>query len=710
MSVTASSAFNLRTVAAMTSWPPRINSVASVIDSVFAGNVIPDGMFLTLSVAEFPGKEADLPDNLKSAIARHGVKLLWESRNTYTFKKLLPPARELRKRGELGTLIWTIDDDFLYHKNTLSEMLKSYAGRPGCLVAGVHGGGACRLICGRDIPGQMLEEIPDDICATRLDDTWTDEFLRRAGVEEIVCGTFMGRENRYGDALSGAHPASEVYLNGLAEKNALIVRYISAKYGEAFSATRRMKVTMLTVGFNRPDLTDHLLTSLETAGYDLKRDLHFILADNSSEGDGEIWTAKAHGVDYVDGRCNRMNFPVDKSETWGSTSHQSMLQFCIDNAVPKDTDYLVIADCDTYVKRRFDDVLMRMRRYQYVTAGVRSVDIEHPRIHPCFQILNYQHMVKSGIKYAGKLSFMKWDTGSEYYEKVKDRALLLYPDVAGGRIDCPLFTHYDSGTHGGHSYRIDRDIAATECTDYADLTLFIVNFGTQMLTEAAVTSFLSRHPRFSGEIIIMDNKPGSHFSASEIPYGNIRVIDNTNEQVVSYDDIRFGATSEDPVANYGSAKHSKCISYAISELVSTPICLISDSDVIYRRSVYGPYSAVRAGAVVAADIGRELPGTHMSDESRHSVAPRIFPCICLVNVEAVRKSGISFYDPGRMMMLNGSGFTYDTGASFFADILAKNLPYAQIRMLDYVSHLASASYLRKNWMSFLRANANYIVN
>lgn len=708
MSAAASAAYGLRTVAAMTSWPPRIGNVPAVIRSVYAGDVVPDGMFLTLSEEEFPGKETDLPADLTAVIAEHNVKILWEKKNTYTFKKLIPVARALR--SEPDTMIWTIDDDFLYRKGTLSAMLNTAKARPGRLISGAYGGGACRLIREGDIPGQMIGDIPDDICATRLDDAWVDGFLHLAGIEEIACGTFGGKEDGYGEKLPGAHPASEVYLDGLSGKESMIRGYITGTYAGSFSVTRNMKITMLTVGFNRPDLTDHLISSLESVGYNPATDLHFILADNSSDDDGEIWTAKSHGVEYVDGRRNRLGFPVDTSYTWGSTSHQSMLQYCMDRIVPDDTDYLVIADCDTYIKHRFDGVISRMRRYGYLTAGVRSIDQVNPRIHPCFQIIDFRHMKKTGIRYAGKLHIGEWDTGAEYYGKVRDRALLLYPDIRGGKIDCPLFTHYDSGTHGGHSVKLDADVSATQGTDYSDLTFFTVNFGTQMLTEAAITSFLSRHPKFSGEIIVMDNKPGCHFSAAEISYRNIRILDNTSEQIVDYADIRAAVTTKDPLADYGSAKHSKCIGYALSELITTPMCIVSDSDVIYKKSVYRPYSAVRAGAIVAGEAGRTLPGTEMPEKYRHTVTPRIFPCMCIVNVDALRKTGIHFYDPRRMIMLNGCGFDYDTGASFFADILARGLPYSRIRMSDYVNHLANGSYMGKNWMSFLRSNANFIIN
>lgn len=56
----------------MTSWPPRIKYVADCIRALRAMEpTAPDEIYLTLSLEEFPGKEADLPADL-AALAGYG--------------------------------------------------------------------------------------------------------------------------------------------------------------------------------------------------------------------------------------------------------------------------------------------------------------------------------------------------------------------------------------------------------------------------------------------------------------------------------------------------------------------------------------------------------------------------------------------------------------------------------------------------------------
>ena len=55
---------NHKVVVTMTSWPKRIGNCHWVVKSILNNTVKPDAVYLNLSVAEFPNKDADLPKDL----------------------------------------------------------------------------------------------------------------------------------------------------------------------------------------------------------------------------------------------------------------------------------------------------------------------------------------------------------------------------------------------------------------------------------------------------------------------------------------------------------------------------------------------------------------------------------------------------------------------------------------------------------------------
>ena len=119
----------MKKVVCMTSWPPRIKYVADCIKALCAMEpTAPDIIYLTLSTAEFPHKESDLPAEL-ATLAREGkCTIVWVERNRKAFKKVFPVLEFL----EDDDLIMTCDDDVIAPRDLLASRVadfKMYGGR-----------------------------------------------------------------------------------------------------------------------------------------------------------------------------------------------------------------------------------------------------------------------------------------------------------------------------------------------------------------------------------------------------------------------------------------------------------------------------------------------------------------------------------------------------------------------------------------------------
>ena len=101
----------------MTSWTKRINNVKPVLKSILNSTVIPNRIYLNLSVEEFPNKKNDLPQDLVEYInSNDRIILNWvEGENTKTMKKIFPILKYL----EDDDIIINADDDMMFPKNLI---------------------------------------------------------------------------------------------------------------------------------------------------------------------------------------------------------------------------------------------------------------------------------------------------------------------------------------------------------------------------------------------------------------------------------------------------------------------------------------------------------------------------------------------------------------------------------------------------------------
>ena len=107
-----------KAIISMTSWKKRIGSVYYTLNSLIT-QCPGYHIVLVLSEDEFPQKEKELPENLRSLLYNGYFELLWVKENTYTFKKILPTMDKYP-----NVPIITADDGCVYYRNYADILYK----------------------------------------------------------------------------------------------------------------------------------------------------------------------------------------------------------------------------------------------------------------------------------------------------------------------------------------------------------------------------------------------------------------------------------------------------------------------------------------------------------------------------------------------------------------------------------------------------------
>lgn len=109
-----------RIIVSLTSYPKRIGTISQVLDSVFAQRRKADKVILWLAEEQFPGKEAELPEELTRLVKEGRLTIGW-CEDLKPHKKYFYAFREYPE-----DLVITVDDDLLYSSNTISALYASY--------------------------------------------------------------------------------------------------------------------------------------------------------------------------------------------------------------------------------------------------------------------------------------------------------------------------------------------------------------------------------------------------------------------------------------------------------------------------------------------------------------------------------------------------------------------------------------------------------
>lgn len=107
-------------IISLTTYPGRIQTLGAVLDTIYAQTHPADEILLWLARDQFPNKEQDLPENLRTLMDEGRLTLRW-CEDLKPHKKYFYALQEYS-----DDLIVTIDDDLLYAKDMLDKLYKSY--------------------------------------------------------------------------------------------------------------------------------------------------------------------------------------------------------------------------------------------------------------------------------------------------------------------------------------------------------------------------------------------------------------------------------------------------------------------------------------------------------------------------------------------------------------------------------------------------------
>lgn len=109
-------------ILSFTSFPPRINRVFLMVESLLRQTVKPNRIILYLSSEEFPDKK--IPETLKAQIER-GLEIRWVPYNYRSYKKLIYALKEYPE-----AVIINVDDDCFYGPDLVSNLYLEHLQHP----------------------------------------------------------------------------------------------------------------------------------------------------------------------------------------------------------------------------------------------------------------------------------------------------------------------------------------------------------------------------------------------------------------------------------------------------------------------------------------------------------------------------------------------------------------------------------------------------
>jgi hypothetical protein len=111
-------------VVSMTSWKKRISNCERIVVDIESGTLVPDKIYLNLSVEEFPDKERELPEGLVNLVNKYNNFIInWvDGPNTKSIKKIFPILKYL----DDNDIIIDTDDDIILPKGFIESRVNDY--------------------------------------------------------------------------------------------------------------------------------------------------------------------------------------------------------------------------------------------------------------------------------------------------------------------------------------------------------------------------------------------------------------------------------------------------------------------------------------------------------------------------------------------------------------------------------------------------------
>lgn len=117
-------------IVSLTSFPPRMPTIATCVKSLKLQSYRADRILLWLSLDQFPGREAGLPETLL-ALVDDQFQIRWVEGDLGPHKKYFYAMQEFP-----DAVIITVDDDVAYNIELVGALVRGHRDRPNCIIAG----------------------------------------------------------------------------------------------------------------------------------------------------------------------------------------------------------------------------------------------------------------------------------------------------------------------------------------------------------------------------------------------------------------------------------------------------------------------------------------------------------------------------------------------------------------------------------------------
>lgn len=218
------------------------------------------------------------------------------------------------------------------------------------------------------------------------------------------------------------------------------------------------------------------------------------------------------------------------------------------------------------------------------------------------------------------------------------------------------------------------------------ITIGICNFNTTDLTNACIKSIIKHLKSFSYNIIILDNSDIYPF-ALNYNYKNVRIINNTNQKYIKFDTI-INQHGGNTVNNYANLKHAASIQFLLN-ICPTKYFILFDSDILLKNDI----NFISNDIITCANIQNEYS---IKSENKYITRnKRFIPFIQFFNIELLNYYKIKYLDINRIMGTKyKNSIQFDTGSSFYIDIINNNIKYKKIDHTQYIEHLMGSSWAK----------------
>ena len=229
----------------------------------------------------------------------------------------------------------------------------------------------------------------------------------------------------------------------------------------------------------------------------------------------------------------------------------------------------------------------------------------------------------------------------------------------------------------GNDIEIKNDTKETQITN--KINICIIHYNTPYATECLIKSINKFTP--NSNIYILDNSDSEPFTYKQ---NNLTVFDNTNGQIINFDNIikKYPNNDIGKGNNWASCKH--CMSVEkMFELINDNFILM-DSDILLKKDISHFYQKDK---IIVGEI--ELN------------KQRFAPYLCFINVNKCKDLNLHYFNENFMFglginnFINNNKCIYDTGTYFYQQIISNKYEVSQLTLSNFMEHYRSGSWNNK---------------